>query len=258
VTVFFVEDAKREPSRLPVSFVMPINWQRVIAAVLVFVLACVLHCLLFVWYGSRPAPEPFSDAQPLPMMDIALEAPTTGAMAEVKPVETKPTPPKPKAKPLKKPKPKPVKENLKSDIKKPVIKPEEQAAEPESQANSTPIRDPSNRKAVAGTNANSKSEKSQVSSNTPARAFAGYLNNPKPHYPGIARSRHWEGLVYLRVYVTADGRCGNLNLQRGSGHDVLDESAMAAVRKWKFVPGKSGGTPVASWVTVPIEFSLRD
>ncbi|NOS75119.1 MAG: TonB family protein [Methyloglobulus sp.] len=258
MTLLFVEAAQRKQSRLPVSFVLPINWQRVIAAVLVAILVCTLHCLLFFWYGSRPAPEPFSEAQPLPMMDIALEAPTAGAMAEVKPVETKPTPPKPKAKTQKKPKPKPFKEKLKSEIKKPVTKPEEQAAEPESQANASPILDPSNRKAVAGTKVNSTSQKSQVSSNTPARAFAGYLNNPKPHYPGIARNRHWEGLVYLRVYVTADGRCGNLNLQRSSGHDVLDESAIEAVRKWKFVPGKQGGSPVASWVTVPIEFYLRD
>lgn len=258
MTVPFVEAAQRKPLRLPASFVSLVNWRRVIAAVLVFVLVCVLHCLLFFWYGSRPTPEPFSEAQPLPMIDIALEAPIAGAMTEVKPVETKPTPPKPKAKTVKKPKPKTVKEKPKSDVKKPEAKPEEQAAEPESQANASPILDPSNRKAVAGTKANSTSQKSQASSNTPARAFAGYLNNPKPHYPGIARNRHWEGLVYLRVYVTADGLCGNLNLHRGSGHDVLDESAMEAVRKWKFVPGKRGGTPVASWVTVPIEFSLRD
>lgn len=255
-----MEAAQRKPSRLPVSFVLPVNWQRVIAAVLVAVLVCVLHCLLFFWYGSRPTPEPFSEAKPLPMMDIALEAPMSGAMAEIKPEETKPTPPKPKTKPIKKlkPKPKPTKPKDKSEIKKPIIIPDDQPAEPESLASASPIKDQSNRPAVAGTNANSKSEKSQVSSTTPARAFAGYLNNPKPHYPGIARSRHWEGLVYLRVYVTPDGRCGNLNLQRSSGHDVLDESAMEAVRKWKFVPGKRGGSPIASWVTVPIEFHLRD
>jgi protein TonB len=92
----------------------------------------------------------------------------------------------------------------------------------------------------------------------PARAYAEYLQNPKPHYPGIARSRHWQGLVQLRVYVTPEGLCGELNLLKGSGHDELDEAAMAAVKSWKFVPGKLGDTPVASWVTVPIEFQLRD
>ncbi len=43
-----------------------------------------------------------------------------------------------------------------------------------------------------------------------------------------------------------------------STQDVLDESAMKAVRKWKFVPDKRGSTPVASWIALPIEFNLRD
>lgn len=257
MTLFFVEAAQREPSRLPVSFALPITWRRFFAVALVTVLACVLHCLLMMWYASRPAPLPFSDAKPLPMVDIALEAPMAGAMAEIKPEETQPTPPKPKPK-VKKFKPKPIKPKDKSEIKKPIIIPEEQAEEPETKANSSPIKDQANRQAVAGTKQDSKSQKSQASSSAPTRAIANYLNNPKPHYPSIARSRHWEGLVYLRVYVTPDGHCGNLNIQRSSGHDVLDESAMTAVRKWRFVPGKRGGTPIASWVTVPIEFRLRD
>lgn len=258
MTSFFVEAAQREPFRLPISLVLPITWKRLLAVVLVTVLACVLHCLLMFWYGSLPSPQPFSDAKPLPMMDIALEAPISGAMAETKPEEIKPTPPKPKTKPIKKQKPKPIKPKDKSEIKKPIIVPDDQPAEPESLASASPIKDPSNRPAVAGTNANSKSQKSQVSSAAPASASANYLSNPKPHYPGIARSRHWEGLLYLRVYVTPDGRCGNLNLLRSSSHDVLDESAMEAVRKWKFVPGTRGGSPVGSWVTVPIEFHLRN
>lgn len=258
MTLFFVEAAQREPSCLPVSFALPITWKRFLAVVLITVLVCVMHCLLMFLYASRPVPEPLSEATPLPMIDIALEAPSAGAMADIKPLVSKPTPPKPKTKTVKKPKPKPLKPKTESEIKKPIIKPDDEAAEPESQANASPVKDQSNLPPVAGTKANSTSQTSQVSSTTPARAFANYLNNPKPHYPGIARSRHWEGRVYLRVYVTPGGLCEKLVLQRSSGQDVLDESAMEAVRKWKFVPGKRGSTPIASWVTVPIEFVLRD
>ncbi|NOT12736.1 MAG: hypothetical protein HOP23_13030 [Methylococcaceae bacterium] len=42
----------------------------------------------------------------------------------------------------------------------------------------------------AGAKANSTSQKSQVSFTMPVKAFDNYLNNPKPHYHGIARSRH--------------------------------------------------------------------
>ncbi|NOS75935.1 MAG: hypothetical protein HOO93_18270, partial [Methyloglobulus sp.] len=96
MTLFFVEAAQREPSRLPVSFALPITWKRFLAVVLITVLVCVMHCLLMFLYASRPVPEPLSEATPLPMIDIALEAPSAGAMADIKPLVSKPTPPKPK------------------------------------------------------------------------------------------------------------------------------------------------------------------
>jgi periplasmic protein TonB len=250
VTVFFVEPAQREFFPLPISGVLSrfITWKRALAIALVTVLACLLHCLGFMWYVNRPAPQLITEAKALPMIDIALEAPSAGA-----PEIAKPEPPKPKVQPVKKPKP--VKKK-KTEIKKPVVKEEPKEVKP--QPVSTPVKTITQNNPVVGTKADSTSKRSESGKVTQARAYAGYLNNPKPHYPGIARSRHWEGLVLLRVYVTAEGRCGNLNVARSSGHDVLDESAVEAVRTWRFVPGKRGDTPIASWVTVPIEFSLRD
>jgi periplasmic protein TonB len=255
VTVFFVEAAQREHPRLPINLLLPITWRRALSVAVVAILACVLHCLVLLWYVNRPAPQLVTEAKALPMIDIALEAPSAGAPEEAKPLPPKPIPEKPKAKPIKKPKPKPLKEKTKSEIKKPVIT--EEHSEPKQQANTAPVKDTAQNNPVVGTKANSDSKHSESGKITQARAFAAYLNNPKPHYPGIARSRQWEGLVLLRVYVTPDGRCGNLNVARSSGHDVLDESAVEAVRNWRFVPGKRGDTPIASWVTVPIEFNLR-
>lgn len=256
MSVFFVETAQRDPSRLPLGLSLPITWQRALSVALVAILACVLHCLVLMWHANRPVPELITEAKALPMIDIALEAPSSGAPEEAKPLLPQPKPPKPKAKPVKKPKPTPPKEKTKAEIKKPVVK--EEKSDPQTQANSAPVKDAAHKNPVAGTKANSDSKRSESGKVSLARAFAAYLNNPKPHYPSIARSRHWEGLVLLRVYVTPDGRCGNLNVARSSGHDALDESAVAAVRNWRFVPGKRGNTPIASWATVPIEFILRD
>jgi periplasmic protein TonB len=258
VTVFFVEATQRKPSWLPLRILPTMTWKRALAVALVTVLACLLHCVALFWYDSLPAPMPITEAKALPMIDIALEAANAGAEAEIKPEIAKPTLPKPKIKPIKKPKPKPKPEKTRSEIKKPLVKPQEQPVEPESKASGSPIKDLSNRVPVVGTKADSDSKNSQSGKVTAARGYVGYLNNPKPNYPGIAKSRHWEGLVMLRVYVTPDGRCGNLNIYRSSGHEVLDESAMTAVRNWRFVPGKRGDTPIASWATVPIEFRLRD
>ena len=87
---------------------------------------------------------------------------------------------------------------------------------------------------------------------------ANYGTNPKPKYPAIARSRGWQGKVLLRVKVSADGLSEAVTVHRSSGHDALDESAIAAVEKWKFIPAKRGNTAVACSVIVPIIFTLNN
>ena len=52
------------------------------------------------------------------------------------------------------------------------------------------------------------------------------------------------------------GSVGKIELEKSSGFDVLDNSALDAVRDWVFIPGKKNGVPVSSWVTVPIKFQL--
>jgi protein TonB len=38
---------------------------------------------------------------------------------------------------------------------------------------------------------------------------------------------------------------------------VLDEAALAAVKRWSFVPAKQGEIAQVGWVSVPIDFTLR-
>ncbi len=236
------------PEGLPITVAeIPLTWKRPLAVAAVAMLVTVLHGLLFLWYVNRPAPLPVSEAAPLPMIDLVLSAPPAPAVTQP---ETPPPPEPPKEakkpdpKPVKKPKPKPKPVRQESAVKPVEIQKEEpDTAPPAPSAPPAPIQD------------RTASPRNDVY--TPARSNANYLNNPKPVYPGVARSRHWEGLVVLRVYVTADGRCGEVSVQRSSGHEVLDESALEAVKKWRFVPAKRGDVAQASWVTVPIEFQLE-
>lgn len=93
---------------------------------------------------------------------------------------------------------------------------------------------------------------------TAPRFDAEYLHNPKPAYPVSSRRRGEEGRVVLRVHVSAEGRAAKVEVQDSSGHERLDESALAAVSRWRFVPARRGSEPLAAWVRVPIVFSLRD
>jgi protein TonB len=91
----------------------------------------------------------------------------------------------------------------------------------------------------------------------PPRFDAAYLDNPAPIYPAAAKRAAEEGRVLLRVLVSADGHAQSVEIARTSGSDRLDQSALEAVRKWRFVPARRGDANVAAYVNVPIVFSLR-
>lgn len=87
---------------------------------------------------------------------------------------------------------------------------------------------------------------------------AAYLNNPKPIYPPAARRRGDTGTVFLRVQVSETGMALAVEIKQSSGSEHLDRSARETVANWKFVPAKRGSANVASWVVVPVKFSLND
>lgn len=90
-----------------------------------------------------------------------------------------------------------------------------------------------------------------------ARFSADYLKNPDPVYPPVSRRLREQGMVVLKVRVTADGESEAVLVYRSSGSSRLDDAALAAVRRWRFVPAKRGTEAVESWVLVPIEFELK-
>lgn len=82
-------------------------------------------------------------------------------------------------------------------------------------------------------------------------------SNPKPVYPQLARRRGQEGLVQLLANVDEKGTLVHLTVAKSSGFTLLDEAALAAVRKWRFKPGEIGGKASPGTLVVPIEFRLR-
>ena len=66
-----------------------------------------------------------------------------------------------------------------------------------------------------------------------------------------------QGKVLLRVLIGVDGSAQKVELQKSSGFDRLDQAAMIAVAKWRFIPGKRNGVVEAMAHTVPVSFSLE-
>ena len=77
-----------------------------------------------------------------------------------------------------------------------------------------------------------------------------------PEYSDDGRKGRIQGTVELLIVVKANGEVDFQNVRKSLGYG-LDQKAIEAVRKWKFLPGKKDGTPVATLVSVSVNFSLR-
>ena len=82
------------------------------------------------------------------------------------------------------------------------------------------------------------------------------LSNTPPEYPREAIRRRLEGTVKLRIQVAASGHVLSVSVVTSSGYSVLDESALKAIRLWKFSPRLRDGEPVASTEVMPVRFRL--
>ena len=215
---------------------------------LLLTLVLSLHLWAALWL-LQPG-EPVTKAQPMIMEVSLVSAPsqqaTAAPIAQPKPVEPKKPPEK---KPVKKKQPV-IRKQM--ELPKPQAMADEMLPAP-STAESAPAPVPTS--AAANTSSKATAETAPF---TEANFNANYGSNPKPKYPGVATSRGWEGTVRLLVKVSVEGDSEEVTVQRSSGYDVLDEAAIEAVEKWKFIPAKQGDTPVSSSVVVPINFVLNN
>ena len=198
-------------------------------------LVLVLHGAAAYWVSQAPTPELPVVPPQVPPMTIEFPAPA--------PPVVEPPPPPPVVDELAaKPKPKP------KPVPKPVVK---QAPKPQPKPVEAPPPAPV---AAPAPPAPAPPAPAPI---TPASANAAYLKNPAPEYPQMAQRRGWEGTVLLRVEVLPSGKPGQIQIQKSSGRDALDTAALAAVKRWSFVPAKQGDVAQTGWVSVPIDFKLR-
>jgi protein TonB len=231
------------------------NQQHMIA--LCTTLVILLH--VYVILHLMPPVSATKLAKPLPIEVTLLPAPKKPADAntvKAKPIEkpkAKVTPPKPKS--VQKPKPvtpvKPVVKPVMPDAIAPIVK---SPVLPSFQTTNA-----TNSSSNTSSSATSKTSPApQTTQQTDATFRPYYSSNPKPKYPSIARSRHLEGKVLLKVKVSAEGQSVNVAIDKTSGYDMLDNAAIEAVQNWKFAPARQGDRPVACIVTIPITFKLQD
>jgi protein TonB len=80
------------------------------------------------------------------------------------------------------------------------------------------------------------------------------LNAPSPTYPQMARIAHIQGDVVLQATISKNGTVENLHAL--SGHPILIQAALDAVRQWKYKPYVLNGEPVEVETTIKVQFHM--
>lgn len=82
------------------------------------------------------------------------------------------------------------------------------------------------------------------------------ISNTPPSYPAEALAEGITGRVILRVKVSAAGNVTAATIHTSSGHRVLDQAALAAVKQWRFAPATRLGLSVPAEIAVPVTFKI--
>lgn len=137
-----------------------------------------------------------------------------------------------------------------------------QIAESQPRANEAPVQNnlflPGHQTESLNISGQDSNQKSNISGLLDEMVHPLYKENIPPVYPTLARIRGYEGEVILCVEILPNGRVGDVKVKKSSGYAILDQSALDAVKPWKFEPARKWGSPLKVWVDLPIKFILRN
>ena len=84
---------------------------------------------------------------------------------------------------------------------------------------------------------------------------AKLLKSVPPVYPEIARNQHVSGNVQIDALIDPDGNVSSMKVL--SGPTLLHQSALSALKQWKYQPAELDGKPTAMHLTVTIQFRVQ-
>jgi protein TonB len=82
------------------------------------------------------------------------------------------------------------------------------------------------------------------------------INAPQPQYTEIARKARIQGVVIVQAIINKQGNVTDVKVLKGLPMG-LDQSAVEAIRKWKFEPATLNGKPVDVYYNLTVNFTLQ-
>jgi protein TonB len=84
---------------------------------------------------------------------------------------------------------------------------------------------------------------------------ANLIRQVNPAYPPIALQTRVQGVVVMEAVISKDGSVESLRVV--SGHPLLLQAALDAVKQWKYRPTMLNGEPVDVVTTITVTFTLQ-
>lgn len=201
------------------------------------------------------------DIAPGPLMQEEAPAPeaakqTKQAVAEeTPPVEQAPLAPQPA---VQLPMPQPEKQQKPEEHEDEKVAPEQNSrqASAEPMTTAPPASDaiPSNIAAAPTPGLSALAAKTQA---TWHNSLVAHINRYK-HYPVAARAHGMEGVVNVEFTLDRSGQIVSSHITRSSGSPVLDEEAMAMLRRAAPLPAPPAQTPAEGFrLALPIQFRMK-
>lgn len=213
--------------------------------------------ILWFWQQQplKPPPDPvrweislYAPAPPAPVQEAA-PVPQPVVTPPPKPAPPKPKPkPKPKLKPVQRLTPKPVTRYLAEETPK-----ERPDPTPAPEPSPAPAPKAAPRPAVA---AGPAAKPNQPDFGWLQRYLAEKIRRNR-HYPGAARSQGLEGRVLVRAVIGSSGDLLSAEILKSSGHDILDEEAVATLRRSTPVPVSEAHHWNQVAITIPFDYHLE-
>lgn len=83
---------------------------------------------------------------------------------------------------------------------------------------------------------------------------ASIITQTRPNYPPLARQARIQGTVVLHAIIDKEGWVAQVEVQ--SGHPLLVQAALDAVRQWRYKPTQLNGEPVEVDTTIQVTFTM--
>ena len=82
------------------------------------------------------------------------------------------------------------------------------------------------------------------------------LGGAQPAYTELARKARIQGVVIVEAIIDKEGRVTNVRVLKGLPMG-LDQSAVDAVKSWRFKPATLNGRPVSVYYSLTVNFRLQ-